>query len=621
MCGICGYVSQKGAAGVEAIGPMLDAIAHRGPDDSGRLAFAGPVAHAVLGSRRLSIIDLSERGRQPLTNEDGTVALLHNGEIYNFAELRSELEARGHTFSSRTDSEVLVHLFEEEGPAMLSRLNGMFGLAVYDSKKGLLFLARDRLGIKPLYYATTRDGGLVFASEIKSLLVHPAIDARLDTKALFHHLTLRYLPGPMTLFSGINKLPPGHFLLWENGRARIEEYWDIDPVARGVDGDPVSGLFGLMESAVRMRLMADVPVGVFLSGGLDSSFVLGMMNRLGHRPLEAFTVGMDEAGYSEVPFAQKVAAHFGLAHHTVRVGFKEMFDAVPEVVRHLDEPIADPAAVPLYFVARLAREKGFIVLLSGEGADELFAGYSYGRLLKKRPLLPILQALNRDFLHRLNEKLLLSGKLRLLEQVAHILKSRTATLVFTNREKSALLRKGLFRGIEPTETLFAGLDARASTASPLNRMLYVDTKTWLPEDLLMKADKTTMAHGIELRVPFLDHRVVQFAFRLPDSLKLRSGDTKWLVKEAAAKMLPEEIVKRPKMGFPVPIAKWFRGEGLNVVRDELLGAGSGLSGLFDQERIRWIIEAHGSGRLDLSQQLFLLYTFKKWLELFRPTVE
>ena len=626
MCGIAGILRFDRSARVRpaTLQAMGDALAHRGPDDEGRFVDG----NVGLAHRRLSIIDL-EGGRQPLFNEDRSVAVVFNGEIYNYADLTADLAARGHVFATRSDTETIVHAYEERGERCVEDFRGMFAFALWDRRRRRLLLARDRLGIKPLYYFLG-PGLLAFASEIKALLEHPEVPREVDPEALDLYLSLRYVPGPRTLFRGIRKLPPGHTLTWDERGLSLREYWDLAAHVRpegeravpGNGREPRRRLADLLEESVRLRLMSEVPLGVFLSGGLDSTTVLAMMRRIapGGR-LRTFSVGYEgrtgeEERANEFDYARLAAESFGAEHHELKLRDADFRDFLPDLVRHLDEPVADPACVPLYFISRLARDE-ITVVLSGEGADEILAGYGvYRRML----------ALER--MHRLGGGL--GGRLAGLAAAARgpgerlRLALRLASLPLEQRYR------GVSRGFLPeAKARLLGHDATAvdgdglldevfgphfaavAGAAPLDRMLYADVKTWLPDDLLVKADKMTMANSLELRVPFLDHRLVELAASLPPEDKLRRGTGKALLRDAVAGLVPPAIVERTKRGFPVPMVPLLRRLG-GFSRELLLARDSACRSWFDAAEVERLLAEHERGTAQRDQEIWSLLVFELW---------
>lgn len=617
MCGIAGKLFLDGQQTVEPdlIQKMMDVVAHRGPDGQGQYV-DGPVG---LGHRRLSIIDLSPAGKQPMSNEDGSVWVTYNGEIYNFHELSEELVARGHVFRSKSDTEVLVHGFEEWGmEGLLSRIRGMFAFAIWDERKQMLQLARDPVGIKPLYY-TNSGTAFLFASEIKSLLVDSSVLCRLNARAIDRFLTYYYLPGNETLFDGIFKLDPGHFLTVHKGRITTRQYWDlsfeISPRWTRFD-DAVQVLQGLLQRSVKDHMISDVPVGVLLSGGVDSTGVLRYAVEQSGRQIRTFTVGFEGEEFSdERPYAALAARRYGSLHQDITMSAKDFHDLLPKYIWHMEEPVCEPPAIALYLVSCLARESSVKVVLSGEGGDEAFGGYqNYRNLL-------LLEGLKSAFGPA---KGILGLGLQALGQVgwkrvkrygglvdsplSQYYFSRTATPDTPfNRLKSTLYKKDFIDALSgqasdaPTRHLFE----RFNGGSPLNSMLYVDTKTWLPDDLLIKADKMTMAASIELRVPLLDVQLLEFAASLPPRFKVQGVATKRILKAALEDSIPREILNRKKTGFPVPYDRWLKNELKDFVTETILNQKSVLNNYFTKDGLTQLLQMHQQGRGG-SQEVFCL---------------
>ena len=621
MCGICGklHLDPARPADPALLQCMTAAIAHRGPDGSGTYV-RGPVA---LGHRRLAIIDL-HTGAQPIGNEDGQVQVVFNGEIYNHRALRVDLERRGHRFRTDTDTEVIVHLYEELGDDCVSRFEGMFAFALWDERRQRLLLARDRLGIKPLYWTDT-GRSLLFASELKSLLADPEVRADLDPQALDAFLKHYYLPGEGTLMKGVRKLRPGHTLTVEQGRVAIRRYWDLDfrePERPLSFRTATLQLRELLSRSVSDHLMSDVPVGVLLSGGVDSSAVLGFASRHSPVPLHTFTIGFGGEGVvDERPYARLAARHVGSTHHEARLDARDFESFLPKYVWHMEEPVCEPPALALYTVARLARETGVKVLLSGEGGDEAFGGYSDYRnlLLHERlkrllgPARPLLAAAYRAAAF---------GRLRGLRRYADLVAPAMRDYYFsrTSSPSTALnqLRGTLYPAPlqallahAPPESAARDLWDRAASGSLLSRMLYVDTMSWLPDDLLVKADKMTMATSVELRVPLLDHRVLEFAAALPAHYKVHGWRLKRVLKAAVAPLVPAPILQRPKAGFPVPYDRWLRHELRDYLRDTLLSADA-LSGAWVSRRVcARLLDAHQRGE-PVGKDVFSLLVLELW---------
>ncbi|MEE8239683.1 MAG: asparagine synthase (glutamine-hydrolyzing), partial [Nitrospirales bacterium] len=609
MCGIVGVFEYAGPGGLDQglLIRMRDSMTHRGPDDAG--VYVTSDGRLGLGHRRLAILDLSSAGHQPMSTPDGRYWVVYNGEIYNFIELRSDLELRGHRFRSRSDTEVLLALYAEEGPKMLHRLRGMFALAIWDGVDRRLWLARDRIGIKPLYY-TTHGGCFLFASEIKALLAFPGLRRDVDLEGLYHYLSFLSTPAPGTLFTGIQKLRPGHTLtVEEDGSAREEQYWDVFDHVVPVQGECfeelTERLLDLLREAVRYRMVSDVPFGVFLSGGMDSSTTVALMAEQMDRPVKTFSVGFEgEEQYNEFNYARRVAARFGTDHREVRIGVRDLIGFLPSLVHHQDEPIADPVCVPVYFVAKLAKEHGVTVCQVGEGADELFCGYPYwgamlralrwdrwfGRLpLGLRRLAPaVARALGRDGTH--SNEVLRRG-------IARETLFWGGAEGFPEEQKRRLLRPsvldrlGTLSSHEVVAAYFRQFCERSPRADDdLAWMTYLDLKHRLPELLLMRVDKMSMATAVEARVPFLDHEFVTFAMGIPQAVKVVRGELKHLLKRAVAPVLPAEIVHRPKQGFNVPVAEWFLTELGPVVR-EVLTAFSREQPFFDPQYVNRLLDS------------------------------
>jgi asparagine synthase (glutamine-hydrolysing) len=620
MCGICGIVNFSESKPVDGhlLERMNDAQAHRGPDDQGYFI----EDNIGLGHRRLSIIDLSG-GKQPIFNEDGSVVVVFNGEIYNYADLTGDLISKGHHFTTRSDTETIVHAYEEYGEDCMRDFRGMFAFAIWDRKRRRLFLVRDRLGIKPVYYYAGKDV-FVFASEIKSLLQHPQVPREVDPKAVDLYTTLRYVPGPRTMFKNIFKLQAGHWMSVEKGQIRIQKYWDLDyRKTTAPYPDIVAEFERLLEESVRLRLIAEVPLGVFLSGGLDSSTMLAMMSKItGGERIKTFSVGFETDGPSgqeaadanEFVYAREVATHFGAEHHEFKVSANQFRDAIPTIVSHLDEPMADPTCIPLYFISKLARQH-ITVVLSGEGADETMGGYQlYQKVIamenmrrRMRPfagMSPALASLPvgdrvRGYLRRFGNRI--EDHYR---GVGH---------APTLETKLGLMGPSRFeQSQQELAEIFGAYFKRVEESSDLNRMLYVDAKIWLPEDLLLKADKMTMATAVELRVPFLDHKLVEFCATLPDSMKIHQGRGKWILRHAMGNVLPPSIIHRPKKGFSMPAASLLRSELSDFVHDALLSSNSACRQFFEPQALEDIVTRQEKGRLSGYQTVWSLLVFELW---------
>jgi asparagine synthase (glutamine-hydrolysing) len=625
MCGISGIFQFDRARPVDrdVLESMNRQIIHRGPDEGG----ARVDGNVGLAMRRLSIIDLKS-GQQPLSNEDGTVWIVFNGEIYNHASLRGPLEARGHRYRTHSDTETIVHLYEEYGTDCVQHLRGMFAFAIWDSRKRRLFCARDRLGIKPFYYSADRNR-LLFASEIKALLEYPGMKAKLAGGVLPEYLAFGYLSGAGTMFDGIEKLPPGHWMIAEDGdRVQIESYWDL-PQAAEDDGRPAShyarGYRQLLEEAVQSHLMSDVPLGMLLSGGLDSSAVAALMRKMRSEPVMTFSVGYAEIESSELPMARAVAALLGTDHHEVQVTGEDFFGALPKLIRQEDEPIAWPSSVSLYFVCRLAREHVKVVL-TGEGSDETLAGYTrYAWTLWNnrtdnvyRHLLP--GGARHAVARHIADSGLLNGKMRRFLQ--HTCLGRDGgsfeSFYFDNFYSafSATDQIGLLTdrvGGEIYENSMA--QWKKPKGEFLSRLLYTDIKTYLVE-LLMKQDNMSMATSIESRVPFLDHVLVEYAARIPSRLKTRGFSGKQILKQAVGDLLPKNVIYQRKRGFPTPWRAWLQKGRLDDVERVLLEPRSLDRDLFRRQEVEKIVREQRAGAVDHSDRLWRLFNLELWQRIY-----
>lgn len=621
MCGICGKLNFDQEARVDPalIKGMLGIMYHRGPDDEG-IYFESQVA---LGHRRLSIIDLSS-GHQPLANEDGTIWIVFNGEIYNFRELRTFLLSKGHVFKTQTDTETIVHLYEELGPECVEKLRGMFSFAIWDANKKTLFLARDRVGIKPLYYWLT-DKSLVFASEIKAILADPGVDREIAPEVIDRFLTFLYVPGEETLVRGIKKLAPGHYLLVKEGRAQVRQYWDLQfskPAGSRSPEEAKEELLSLLAETVDLHMIADVPVGVLLSGGVDSTAVLSFAVERTGKAINSYTVGFSDPGVSdERPYARLAAEAFGSRHHEMTISATDFAAFMPQYVWHMEEPVCEPPAVALYYVSKLARNH-VKVLLSGEGGDEAFAGYSnYRNLLWLERFKCAFPSLKDTAARGIR----LADSLFHLPRAAKYLPlmharfpdyylSRTSNPYrYALNGLGELYSAGFARSIDRVHTLepVRRLAARCRSLNALDTMLYIDTKTWLPDDLLIKADKMTMANSVELRVPLLDHKVLEFAAALPSSLKIRGFTTKYLAKKALGNRVPRPILNRPKAGFPVPYEAWLRKDLRGWVNEILLDRRTRNRGYFNTASLERLLSASRDREAN-SKEIFSLVTLELW---------
>ncbi|QNJ92810.1 asparagine synthase (glutamine-hydrolyzing) [Mycolicibacterium fluoranthenivorans] len=611
MCGICGISSTSDRASAR-LDRMLDAIVHRGPDGEGRLQRPG----LVLGMRRLAVIDLAG-GDQPIFNEDGSVAVVFNGEIYNFRELRTELERHGHHFATRSDTEVLVHGYEQWGDEVLHRLVGMFALALWDENRRRLLVARDRFGKKPLYYSREA-GEVVFGSEIKAVLA-AGVSADVDDAALQDYLALRYVPAPRTLFRSVRQLPPGHkFVVGDDGFA-VERWWQLryEPKPAITVVQAADEVEDLMRTAVARRLVSDVPLGCFLSGGLDSSTVLSFMSELSDEPVRTFSIGFDESWAGDELAAARATAHsFHTVHHETRLGPDEFLRLLPAAVWHRDEPLAEPSEIPLLALSRMAREH-VTVVLSGEGGDELFGGYPKYRVdaLLDRAGRPARAAIGARQLHRLAGWHRLSRRARLaVEALATAAPSQRWPAWF-GADRSAGLHAADLRPLD------SALSEIGTGLGPLDRMLALDVHTYLADNLLIRGDKMTMAASVEGRMPLLDHQLAEYAARLPASLKATPRSTKIVIREIARRRLPATLLSRKKIGFAVPVAPWFRGSLGDVLERLTFGPQARPDPLVDPEWVRRALALHRSGHYDFGKELWSVLTLDVWARLFLDGAE
>jgi asparagine synthase (glutamine-hydrolysing) len=625
MCGICGKLNfeQNNRVNPALIRAMLDTIRHRGPDDEG--TYYG--SQVGLGHRRLSIIDLNT-GHQPLSNEDGSVWIVFNGEIYNYQELRVFLLSKGHIFKTQTDTEVIIHLYEELGPQCLEKLRGMFAFAIWDQNTKALFLARDRVGIKPLYY-WQNDRSLVFASEIKAILVDPAVERAIAPEVIDRFLTFLYLPGEETLFKGVHKLLPGNYLIVKDGHTEIRQYWDLcfsKPDERLSQKEAERQLLDLLAETVELHMIADVPVGILLSGGVDSTAVLSFAVERTNKEVSSYTVGFSDPGVAdERSFAKIAADTFHTRHHAMTITAADFADFMPRYVWHMEEPVCEPPAIALYYISKLARND-VKVLLSGEGGDEAFAGYSnYRNLLWleriKRGLSPLNGALARglSFTSSLFHSQRMAKYVPLMKaRFPDYYYSRTSNPYRSTRNGLGNLYSADFAGSidsEYTVEPMRRLQAHVRGQNTLDAMLYIDTKSWLPDDLLIKADKMTMANSLELRVPLLDHKVLEFAAALPTNLKVRGFTTKYLAKKALGRRVPKAILDRRKAGFPVPYESWLRKDLRGWVHEVLFDRVTAGRGYFSTPVVRELLardEAEGG----YSKEIFSLLTLELWQRTF-----
>lgn len=626
MCGIAGAVWNDARKAVEpaTLQRMIDVLRHRGPDDEGM--YAADIASQIgvaLGHRRLSIIGVAT-GKQPLANEDDSVWVVFNGEIYNFLELRKELEAAGHRFRTQSDTEVLVHLYEEHGADMLPRLNGMFAIAIWDARRRQLLLARDRLGKKPLVYRH-EPGRLMFASELKSLLQAPGVPREVDPQALDEYLTYQYVPHPRTIFRGIAKLSPGCYAVWRDDRLDVRPYWqpDFNVEDNRSDQDYARELRELMTSSVAMRLQSEVPLGAFLSGGIDSTIIVGLMSQLAAEPVRTFSIGFPVAEFDETSYARIAAERFGTIHEEFQVR-PDAMEVLPRLVWHYDEPFADSSALPTWYVSQLTRQR-VTVALTGDGGDELFIGYPrYMAVWLAQGFDRLPQLLQRilagRYWQRLPSGVRQKSRLRQWKRFVEMLNLPPARRylewigIFNQVRRAALCSDEFTASLpdsDPIEFLTAAL-ARSNHRSPATAFSLADLVTYLPCDLMTKVDIASMAHGLECRQPFLDYRVVELAARMPQRLKFRFGRGKRILRSVFGDLLPEAILRRPKMGFGVPLDHWFRHELKDFTRDVLLDRKTLERGYFRPEAVARLLDEHRQGQFNHGYRLWSLLILELW---------
>lgn len=618
MCGIAGFALLGNVVDSSVLlRSMADEIAHRGPDDEGFFETCAVDDRYRIGlaHRRLSIIDL-HTGHQPIGNEDGNIQIVFNGEIYNFRALRDDLIARGHCFKTNSDTETIVHAYEEYGDTCVERFRGMFAFALWDNKRGRLFLGRDRFGKKPLYLYT-HNGSLLFASEIKSLLQYSGLNRQVNQSAVHEYLAYRYVPGPQTLFSGIEKLQPGCCAAWENGQLSKRSYYQPPDCSKyageAISDDPVGVFLEKLEEAVSIRMVSDVPFGAFLSGGIDSSAVVGLMSRHSDLPVKTFSVGFDESEYSELRYAQTIAKQFHTEHHELTISQHHLMDELPALVRFRDAPVAEPSDIPIYLLSKEAR-KTVKMVLTGEGSDEFLGGYPkhvferyvgfyqhIPSILRSGLLEPLVHALPYKF-RRIKTAIYNMGLEDWEERMARWFGA------MSSKEREALV---VFRPDNCKQN--APLSVMPSVAnSPLRKILCFDQTSWLPDNLLERGDRMTMAASLEARMPFMDHKLAEFVSTLPDNMRVQGRTTKWVLREAMKRILPQEILDRPKVGFRVPVNEWFRGPMRDYLYDHLTGSSSCTSQYYNKEALDNILNDHVNGRQNHEKLLWCLLNLEIW---------
>jgi asparagine synthase (glutamine-hydrolysing) len=648
MCGICGIYEYAASPNVSEslIIRMRDTMIHRGPDDAG--VYLSEDRRVGLGNRRLSIVDLSPAGRNPMANEDGSVWITFNGEIYNHEVLRPGLEAAGHVYRSRTDTETIIHLYEEKGLSFIEHLEGDFAIGLWDEDARRLVLARDRVGVKPLYYTLTA-GRLIFASEIKAILEHPSFTPDIDEAALYHYLTFMTTPAPQTLFAGIQKLPAGCLLTCDGrGDVKITRYWDAIPKEHeSSENNDEHGiayeLRRLLRQSIEKRMMSDVPFGVFLSGGIDSTANVALMAELMDQPVRTYTVGYrDNPTHNELDEARQVAREYQTDHHEVLISEQELRDFLPQMIFHQDEPIADPVCVPLYYVAKLARETGTKVVQVGEGSDELFCGYRdyalyldiYNRVWRHlahspQSLRNAIAAAGRMISQTRAQRMLPKGRKMLSDVLRRLAEGEelfwSGTFIFDEVNKGRLLTPAAKQRIAAgTDNVLSSysvvtsdlnrLWAERPDADQLFQMIYQELKLRLPELLLMRVDKMTMAASVEARVPYLDHKLVEFAMSIPSTLKYHKGETKYILKRALTGVISNRVLRREKKGFGVPLEEWMRGPFGRFVEEKIMNSSLRQRDLLDYEFVNHLIREHQAGRQNYSFFLWTLLNLSLWYE-------
>jgi asparagine synthase (glutamine-hydrolysing) len=616
MCGIAGIVDLSSAGpSREEVAKMTGLLSHRGPDDEG-IVLTGP---AGLGHRRLAIIDLSPGGHQPMSIEDGRLQIVFNGEIYNYPEVKVELEGLGQTFRSRSDTEVILRAYRVWGTDSLRKLNGMFAFALWDSDRQALFVARDRLGKKPLFYHH-RPGRFSFASEMKALLADPRIQRDVDPTAIDRYLTYGYIPAPQTILRNVLKLLPGHYLWLQNDRVDTRPYWELwfgTNGKRETEAEAQEHLEDLFRASVRRRLLSDVPVGAFLSGGLDSSAVVGMMAQLSKEPVRTYTIGFEEEGFSEIEDARVIARHFGTKHHE-EVVRADAVSILPDLVWHLDEPFGESSAVPSYYVAKMAAQHVKVVL-SGDGGDELFAGYTrYQRAMEPNPWRWIPRELRRRVLGPMAVSMPIEwpGRNHLYE-IANMHRESSLDWIgmfpyIKERIYSPAMRAETSGARHAAGAVALETLPRLRALDRLSRLQYLDTMQYLPDDILVKVDRTTMAHSLESRAPLLDHVLVSYVATLPPSYKLRDGVSKYLFRRMLEEYLPPSALQKGKQGFAIPRGSWFRTDLKEYARDRLLEPRSIERGYFDRRVVERMLTHHLTGRRDYGGWIWCLLVLEEW---------
>jgi asparagine synthase (glutamine-hydrolysing) len=600
---------------------MNDALVHRGPDDEGYFIRG----NAGLAMKRLSIIDL-KGGHQPIYNETKSACVVCNGEIYNHREIRSKLEKKGHRFATQSDVEVIIHLYEDLEEGFVQELRGMFTVAIWDSNSNKLILARDRLGIKPLYY-TPQNNTFLFASELKAILQHPGIEKELSFEALSDYLTFLYIPAPKTIFNDIFKLPPAHTLVLTNGNIEIKQYWELNyhKDKKYTQRYYAERLEELLTESIKMHLMSDVPLGAFLSGGMDSSTIVALMAKCTRGPVKTFSVGFDTADFNELQYAKIVAERFGTEHHEMNLK-PDIINMLPRITGYFDEPFADSSAIPTYLISEFAR-RNVTVCLSGDGGDELFAGYGWTRRQKFINDYNRLPKIPRNFIKRLflNKTYAPTQSGKMSDKLRRFLHDANLTLpdsfmrrktCFSSKMQENLLKDEIYRKISGYNSASVILPYLMDSGikNDIEKLLFADTKVYLPDDGLCKVDRMSMMNSLEVRVPFLDHKVVEFAASIPMEYKMRGRTSKYILKQVMRKYLPQEILKQRKLGFTIPLNSWFRGKLKGFAQETLLDQKTKLSRIFNHECLKKIINEHAQNRQNFGSQIYALLVLELWLD-------
>lgn len=613
MCGICGFFNKK-AVSSEVLWEMSNSLSHRGPDDKG--IYLSKDKCSGLGHRRLSIIDLTQSGHQPMCNEKEDIWIVFNGEIYNFRELREKLEKKGHKFKGRSDTEVILHSYEQWGTDCLRKFNGMFAFGIWDDRKKQFFLARDRVGIKPLYYYF-KDGNFAFSSELKSLLRYPFFDKQLNPKSLYYYLLFQYVPTPYSIFKNTWKLPQGHYLtLKENGKIEVKKYWDVlekrDETNNKTIPEYSEEWESLIKSSVKYRLISDVPLGAFLSGGTDSSLVVATMAQLTNK-VDTFTIGFKERKYNEAIHAKKVAKHLGTKHHELYLKEEDMISLVSKLPQYYDEPFADSSSLPTYLVSKLARNNGIKTVLSGDGGDELFCGYNrYVWMNRMQNIFFMPQIMRKNFAPLLGRLPYL--KLRRISQILQYKNPLQMYLGIICMWNEKELNELLGENYSYCELPFYKIYQKLSSLPMFEKLPLLDFHTYLPEDILTKVDRASMAVSLETRVPLLDHRIVDFVYSLPLNLRYRKGMRKYLLKKLLYKHLPEKFFRRPKQGFGIPLDEWLRGGVRPYLQEYLNTERIRKESLFNHKFVEEIVNKHLSGKYNYQYPIWTLLQFQLWKE-------